>query len=228
MTRAAAVLWLGLAATGAMASDLPKLRTPVMADRPVLRPKVPIRSAPPIGSVSPDAGAWHTFVRLTASGLANAEGIRVVWFPGDDDSRPQAGAITATMRGRTAPDQVEIEIPADAGGPRGGVVRILAIMPKAPKPVFVARFTVGEAASTAAPAQPRVITTAKIEISGPSTKVIRTAAIQITGPSTKVIRTAAIQITGPSTKVIRTAAIQITGPSTRVIRTMQIEITGVH
>jgi hypothetical protein len=155
MTRAAAVLWLGLAATGAMASDLPKLRTPVMADRPVLRPKVPIRSAPPIGSVSPDAGAWHTFVRLTASGLANAEGIRVVWFPGDDDSQPQAGAITATMRGRTAPDQVEIEIPADAGGPQGGVVRILAFMPKRLRPVFVARFTVGTAsAAQPAPAPP--------------------------------------------------------------------------
>ncbi len=151
MRRAAAMLWLGLAATGAGAADLPQLRTPVIADRPVLRPKVPIRSAPPIGSVSPDAGAWHTFVRLTASGLADAESIRVVWYPGDDDSQPQAGAITATTRGRTPPDQVEIEIPADAGGPLGGVVRILARMPKQRQPLFVARFRVG-AAKTAQPA----------------------------------------------------------------------------
>jgi hypothetical protein len=146
-----------------MASDLPKLRTPVMADRPVLRPKVPIRSAPPIGSVSPDAGAWHTFVRLTASGLANAEGIRVVWFPGDDDSQPQAGAITATMRGRTAPDQVEIEIPADAGGPQGGVVRILAFMPGKLQPVFIARFTIGAAAQVAS-SQNAATTTGSFEL----------------------------------------------------------------
>ena len=118
--------------------DMP--RAPSRVGKNGLGPRAP---AAAIGSVSPEVGPWHTFARVSASGLASAAGIRVVWFPGDDDTQAQAGAITATVRGRTPPDQVEIEIPADAGGPQGGVVRILARMPGQLEPVFVARFTVG-------------------------------------------------------------------------------------
>jgi hypothetical protein len=154
-----AMLWvlLALGASGAAAADLSQLRPPAGGDRPVVRQKAPI------GSVSPQVGPWHTFARVTASGLAGAEGIRVVWFPGDDDSRPQAGAITATLRARTAPDQVEIEIPADAGGPQGGVVRILAFMPGKLQPVFVARFTIGAAAQVAS-SQNAATTTGSFEL----------------------------------------------------------------
>ena len=156
MTRTAAMLWLLLAATGAAAADLPQLRTPVMADRPVLSRKAPTPSGPPLGSVSPQTGPWHTFARVRVERIASAERIRVIWFPGDDDTRPQAGAITATMRRRISPNEVEIEIPQDAGGPNGGVVRIVAILPKSLKPLFVARFTVGAAvnAPQQAPAPP--------------------------------------------------------------------------
>ena len=163
MTRVAVSMFLALAVASAAAADLPQLRLPAAADRPVLKQKAPIPSGPPTGSVAPEVGPWHTFARVSASGLANAESIRVVWFPGDDDSQPQAGAITATMRGRTAPDQVEIEIPADAGGPQGGVVRILAFMPGKLQPVFIARFTIG-AAAQAASSQNAATTTGSFEL----------------------------------------------------------------
>ncbi len=125
------------------------------------------------GAVSPAAGAPHSFVILTGTGIANADGIRVEWYPGDDAGQPASGAVTATLRRRIPPDQVEIEIPAGAGGPRGGVVRLLARMPGQRTPVFVARFTVG----TGAPAiktgrlvfnglRPRAITTAPLQVSG--------------------------------------------------------------
>ena len=81
---------LAFAATGAAAADLPQLRSPASRDRLAVKQKAPI------GSVSPQVGPWHTFARVTASGLAGAQGIRVVWFPGDDDSQPQAGAFLLT------------------------------------------------------------------------------------------------------------------------------------
>lgn len=137
----AGLISLALAGGSTYSADLPQIRTPVAAERPVLKEKA-LPSRPPAGSVAPDSGAWHTFVRVTAPQIASADGIRVVWFPDDDNSKPQAGAMTATVRKRIVPDEVEIEIPRNAGGAGGGVVRILAIMPKQLQPVFLARFTV--------------------------------------------------------------------------------------
>lgn len=137
----AGLISLVLAGGSTYSADLPQIRTPVAAERPVLKEKA-LPSRPPAGSVAPDSGAWHTFVRVTAPQIASADGIRVVWFPDDDNSKPQAGAMTATVRKRIVPDEVEIEIPRNAGGAGGGVVRILAIMPKQLQPVFLARFTV--------------------------------------------------------------------------------------
>jgi tetratricopeptide (TPR) repeat protein len=112
------------------------------ADRPVLKEKTALPSRPSAGSVTPDFGRWHTLVRVTAPQVSSADVIRVVWFPNDDDSLPQAGALPAALRKRIDPNEVEIEIPRNAGGPGGGVIRILAIMPKQLQPVFIARFTV--------------------------------------------------------------------------------------
>lgn len=81
-------------------------------------------------------------------------------------------------------------------------------------------------ASKQAAAQAKVITTTKIEISGPTPKVIRTAAIQLSGPATKIIRTSSIQLSGPVTKVIRTATLQLSGPAPKAIRTGTIQLIG--
>ena len=135
----APVIWLfSLVAYGA---DLPPVRTPTVTDSPVLPQKAALPSRQPAGSVSPESGRWHALVRVSAPRIGSADGMRVEWYPNDDDSLPQAGALPAALRRRIAPDEIEMEIPQNAGGPRGGVIRILAIMPRQP-PVFVARFRV--------------------------------------------------------------------------------------
>jgi hypothetical protein len=200
-----AMLWvlLAFAATGAAAADLTQLRSPAGGNRPVLERKAAMPSASPIGSVSPQVGPWHTFAHVSASGLAGAANIRVVWFPGDDDSQPQAGAITATMRGRTAPDQVEIEIPADAGGPQGGVVRILAFMPGRLQPLFVARFTVGAGTPP--------LTTGRLVFNGLRPRAITTAPLQMSGSPPRIIVTETLRVSGPRLKDITTPQLVMSG-----------------
>jgi hypothetical protein len=184
-------------------ADLPQLRTPAVADRPVLGQKAPVPSGSPVGSISPEAGAPHSFVIVTGAGIASADGIRVVWYPGDDAGQPASGAITATVRRRIPPDQVEIEIPAGAGGPRGGVVRLLARMPGQRMPVFVARFTVG----TGAPA----IKTARLVVNGLRPRAITTAPLQVSGSPPRYIVTEAVRVSGLRPRNIVTPALEVSG-----------------
>lgn len=106
----------------------------------------PIRTKPlsskAVGTLSPESGKWHTLVTVKGSNFAKAERVAVIWYPNDDDAQAQAGSITATLRKRVGTDEIEIEMPRDAGGTSGGVVRVYLFMPAQLQPVLAGRFTV--------------------------------------------------------------------------------------
>ena len=89
------------------------------------------------GTVTPSSGPWNSIVRVKGSNIANAAFIRVLWYPNDDATQAQSGGITATVRQRMPPDEVEIEIPAGAGGATGSVVRIVAVTDRDAEPVLL-------------------------------------------------------------------------------------------
>jgi len=104
----------------------------------------------PVGALTPDQGPWHTFVRVTGDKLSGATGVRVLWYPNDDDSQEVAGSMSATLRKRLGQEGVEIEMPQGAGGPKGGVVRVMVNLQGSKEPVFAGRFIVDDGASARA------------------------------------------------------------------------------
>ncbi|MDP2689827.1 MAG: fibronectin type III domain-containing protein [Deltaproteobacteria bacterium] len=96
----------------------------------------------PKGALTPESGPWHTVVRVTGEKLSGAIGVRVLWYPNDDDTQELAGSMSATLRKRIGHDGIEIEMPRDAGGAKGGVVRVMVNLQGASEPVFAGRFTV--------------------------------------------------------------------------------------
>jgi len=155
------------------------------------------------GAVSPETGTPHSFVIVTGAGIGSADGIRVVWYPGDDAGQPASGAVTATLRRRIPPDQVEIEIPAGAGGPQGGVVRILARMPGQRTPVFVARFTVGAAEPP--------IETGRLMVNGLRPRAIAVAPLQVSGSRPRTILAKPIRVSGTRPRDIATRPLVVSG-----------------
>jgi hypothetical protein len=105
--------------------------------------------------LAPASGSWGDFVTLSGDVIAKAESVRAVWYPNDDDSQQPAMSQTVTVRGRTAPDSWQIQIPQDpaksgwSGDFGKGVLRIYVTVPGTKEPVFAARFSVGGAADAA-------------------------------------------------------------------------------
>ncbi|MDH5739339.1 MAG: hypothetical protein OEY77_03330 [Nitrospira sp.] len=108
----------------------------------------PIRTKPlssnAVGTLSPESGKWHSFVTVKGPNFAKAERVAVLWYPHDDASNTASGSVTATLRKRVGTDEIEIEMPRDAGGASGGVVRVYVFMPNQLQPVLAGRFTVNE------------------------------------------------------------------------------------
>lgn len=106
----------------------------------------PIRTKPlssnAVGTLAPESGKWNSFVTVKGPNFAKAERVAVIWYPNDDGAQAQAGSITATLRKRVGTDEIEIEMPRDAGGASGGVVRVYLFMPNQLQPVLAGRFTV--------------------------------------------------------------------------------------
>ena len=112
--------------------------------------KAPQSSSVPVGTLTPSKGPWHTFVRITGDRIGTVTGVQTIWYPNDDDSRPPLGSITTTLRSADPKNGAEIEIPADAGGPEGGVVRIMVTISGEKEPLLAGRFTVQRDANGAA------------------------------------------------------------------------------
>jgi hypothetical protein len=93
-------------------------------------------------NVIPGSGPWHTFVQVLGAEPGTATAARVVWYPNDDDTQPMAGMLSATLRGVTPDVGAEIEIPENAGGSAGGVIRIMLTVPGSTTPKMMGRFTV--------------------------------------------------------------------------------------
>ena len=135
----------------------------------------------------PSRGPWHTFVHITGDRMGDVTSVRTVWYPNDDDTQPPLGSMSTTLRGANPMTGAEIEIPADAGGPKGGVVRIMVTLKGEKKPLFAGRFTVDNALAVKGTTfQPQVITTEAIQFTGNvrppfQPQVITTEAIQFTG-----------------------------------------------
>ncbi len=123
----------------------PDLR-PMPVVVPALRPAPELRPMPmavtETGTLTPNSGRWHTFVAVKGPGFGAAERVSVSWYPGDNDSQPLGGQVTATLRKRTGADEVEIEMPAGAGGSIGAVVRVYVHMANTLRPQLAGRFTI--------------------------------------------------------------------------------------
>ena len=104
--------------------------------------KAPQSSSVPVATLTPSKGPWHTFVRITGNSMGTVTGAQTIWYPNDDDTKPPLGSITTTLRSADPTNGAEIEIPADAGGPQGGVVRIMVTLRGEKEPLFAGRFTV--------------------------------------------------------------------------------------
>jgi len=104
--------------------------------------EAPQTPSDPVGTLTPSKGPWHTFVRITGDRMGTVTGAQTIWYPNDDDSQPPLGSISTTLRSADPKTGAEIEIPADAGGPQGGVVRILVTFSGEKEPQFAGRFTV--------------------------------------------------------------------------------------
>ncbi len=111
-----------------------------VADRPARPGRQPAAAA---GKLVPESGRWNSLVTVSGPGFGKAERVSVVWYPNDDDSQSQAGALSATVRKRVGTDQIEIEMPRNAGGSDGAVVRVYVFMPQQLQPVLAGRFTIG-------------------------------------------------------------------------------------
>ena len=109
----------------------------------------------PTAKLAPASGSWGDFVTLSGDVVAKAESVRAVWYPNDDDAQRPAMSQTVTVRGRTAPDSWQIQIPQDpaksgwSGDFSKGVLRIYVTVPGTKEPVFAARFSVGGAVAGA-------------------------------------------------------------------------------
>lgn len=104
--------------------------------------KAPQTPSTPVGTLTPSKGPWHTFVRITGERMGTATGALTIWYPNDDDSQPPLGSIATTLRSADPKTGAEIEIPAGAGGPQGGVVRIMVTFSGEKEPLLAGRFTV--------------------------------------------------------------------------------------
>lgn len=158
----------------------PAARTGVLENIPAGTPRLATRAS---GTLSPASGKTNTFVTINGPNFAKTERVMVAWYPDDDDSQPQAGMITATLRKRTGSDEIEIEMPTNAGGASGGVVRVYLIMPGQLQPVLAGRFTVSLAApAETVPTAPIFITTPALVMKGkrPQPEEIPTTPIFIT------------------------------------------------
>ena len=165
----------------------------------------PIRTKPlssnAVGTLSPESGKWHSYVTVKGPNFAKAERVAVTWYPNDDGAQAQAGSITATLRKRVGTDEIEIEMPRDAGGTNGGVVRVYLFMPNQLQPVLAGRFTVsmetqpGIDRTTGTLAEPPiVVTTPPLRMTGrrlttlgptPQTELVE-APIAITTPALRM------------------------------------------
>ena len=112
-------------------------------------PKVSLQSAVPAGSVFPASGGWGGFAQVKGANFGMAEGVRVFWYPDDDDSQAPTMHQTATLRGHNGPDEITIQIPADparsgwSGDFANGVLRIYILMPGQSQPLLAAKYTLG-------------------------------------------------------------------------------------
>lgn len=133
-------------------ASAPTARTGGLESKPVRDARLP---STPVGTLSPETGKWNSFVTVRGPGFGKAERVRVIWYPNDDATQTQAGSMSATVRKRVGADEFEMEMPRDAGGANGGVVRVLVFMPGQLQPKFAGRFTVDNRAATVqAPAAP--------------------------------------------------------------------------
>ena len=168
-----------------------------------------------VGTLDPAAGKWHSFVTVKGPNFAAAERVMVLWYSNDDASGQQT-SITATLRKRTGADEIEIEIPRDAGASSdSGVVRVYLFMPNQLQPVLAGRFTVNNVTAPAAdsiPATPILITTPPLKMQGRRLppEVIPTTPILITTPPLKM------QGRRPAHEVIPTTPILITTPALKM------------
>ena len=189
--------------------ELAALTTKVPAvNATTLLQKAPLKNnAVPSVTLTPSRGPWHTFVHITGDKMGNVTSVRTVWYPNDDDTQPALGSMSTTLRSANPLTGAEIEIPADAGGPKGGVVRIMVTLKEEKKPLLAGRFTVDNAlAIKGTTFQPQVITTEAIQVTGIrrppfQPQVITTDSIQVTGIrrppfQPQAITTDSIQVTG--------------------------------
>jgi hypothetical protein len=117
----------------------PATRTTGLENKPVRTKPL---SSNAVGTLTPESGKWHSFVTVKGPAFAKAERVAVIWYPSDDATQAQAGSITATLRKRIGTDEIEIEMPRDAGGAGGGVVRVYLFMPNQLQPLLAGRFVV--------------------------------------------------------------------------------------
>jgi len=199
------------AASAVTAGKLMTDRTPGVLKRP---------AAIPVGTLTPTSGPWHTFVHISGDRMGDVIGVRTVWYPNDDDSQAPLGSISTTLRGADPKTGAEIEIPADAGGPQGGVVRIMITLRGEKEPLFAGRFTVdnNQASNGQRPSDGQI----GLATAGAAASV---AAVQDAAKTSQVITEDVLKKTQPKIVITTTEPLQLTGkwPSSSASRTLLTE-----
>jgi hypothetical protein len=202
--------WLAVAVAQAPPNKIPP--PPVFDPAPPKRTtgleNKPVRTLPlssnAVGTLTPASGKWHSFVTVKGPNFAKAERVAVIWYPNDDATQAQAGSITATLRKRTGTDEVEIEMPRDAGGTSGGVVRVYLYMPAQLQPVLAGRFTVVNQPAVLRPGgapkpvleQVIAITTQPLQLTGKRLATLNTSPGREFASSPIAMTTPALQLMG--------------------------------
>jgi hypothetical protein len=182
-------------------------------------PAFPKSNAVPAGKLSPSSGPWHTFVHITGERMGNAISVRTVWYPNDDDTQPALGSISTTLRSVNPKSGAEIEIPANAGGSKGGVVRIMLTVQGEKAPIFAGRFTVDNRAVKTLPARSILVSTLTLLGSGPTANVtVPDMTITGAGPTSKVaVNTMLLIGSGPTSSVtVQVMTLTGSGPTASV------------
>jgi len=100
-------------------------------------------------TIEPASGRWGDSITLKGDVLVTSQGLRAIWYPGDDDTQPPLMSQSVTIYSRPSPDTWQAYIPADpattgwSGDFTAGVLRLYALPPGQADPVLAARFAIG-------------------------------------------------------------------------------------